>query len=135
MIRRPPKSTRTDTPFPYTPLFRSQVGFATVLVDALHAALEHGEHALDGVRVNETANVFAGRVLHRLMPAELAASLDVELAFVGVQRGVARDVADQNLAVTLRSRMMHMESAALAAALDKRDDGALLSAAERQSVM
>src|SRR3546814_19999954 len=26
MIRRPPKSTRTDTLFPYTPLFRSLVG-------------------------------------------------------------------------------------------------------------
>src|SRR3546814_13764961 len=25
MIRRPPRSTRTDTPFPYTTLFRSQV--------------------------------------------------------------------------------------------------------------
>src|SRR3546814_17174408 len=24
MIRRPPRSTRTDTPFPYTTLFRSQ---------------------------------------------------------------------------------------------------------------
>src|SRR3546814_3612148 len=24
MIRRPPRSTRTDTPFPYTPLFRSR---------------------------------------------------------------------------------------------------------------
>src|SRR3546814_17747215 len=24
MIRRPPKSTRTDTPFPYTTLFRSE---------------------------------------------------------------------------------------------------------------
>src|SRR3546814_14562762 len=27
MIRRPPRSTRTDTLFPYTTLFRSQVGF------------------------------------------------------------------------------------------------------------
>src|SRR3546814_2313189 len=26
MIRRPPRSTRTDTLFPYTTLFRSQVG-------------------------------------------------------------------------------------------------------------
>src|SRR3546814_323491 len=26
MIRRPPRSTRTDTPFPYTPLFRSCAG-------------------------------------------------------------------------------------------------------------
>src|SRR3546814_6442483 len=25
MIRRPPRSTRTDTPFPYTPLFRSKL--------------------------------------------------------------------------------------------------------------
>src|SRR3546814_2214812 len=24
MLRRPPRSTRTDTPFPYTPLFRSE---------------------------------------------------------------------------------------------------------------
>src|SRR3546814_20652941 len=24
MVRRPPRSTRTDTPFPYTPLFRSK---------------------------------------------------------------------------------------------------------------
>src|SRR3546814_16564697 len=27
MIRRPPRSTRTDTLFPYTTLFRSTVGF------------------------------------------------------------------------------------------------------------
>src|SRR3546814_17532694 len=27
MIRRPPRSTRTDTLFPYTTLFRSQIGF------------------------------------------------------------------------------------------------------------
>src|SRR3546814_16715217 len=26
MIRRPPRSTRTDTPFPYTTLFRSRFG-------------------------------------------------------------------------------------------------------------
>src|SRR3546814_8432006 len=28
MIRRPPRSTRTDTLFPYTTLFRSEVGLA-----------------------------------------------------------------------------------------------------------
>src|SRR3546814_1047170 len=31
MIRRPPRSTRTDTLFPYTTLFRSQVDMAAVL--------------------------------------------------------------------------------------------------------
>src|SRR3546814_1807140 len=29
MIRRPPRSTRTDTLFPYTTLFRSQAGIVT----------------------------------------------------------------------------------------------------------
>src|SRR3546814_6712666 len=30
MQRRPPRSTRTGTPFPYTPLFRSQLGVSLV---------------------------------------------------------------------------------------------------------
>src|SRR3546814_4660187 len=33
MIRRPPRSTRTDTLFPYTTLFRSHVPLATLEVD------------------------------------------------------------------------------------------------------
>src|SRR3546814_3446115 len=55
MIRRPPISTRTDTLFPYTTLFRSRLGAAFVRHDrrrgrgalALHAeraAGEGGEH-------------------------------------------------------------------------------------------
>src|SRR3546814_3235907 len=32
MIRRPPKSTRTDTLFPYTTLFRSHLGHADIAV-------------------------------------------------------------------------------------------------------
>src|SRR3546814_2979932 len=32
MIRRPPRSTRTDTLFPYTPLFRSDSDDARILV-------------------------------------------------------------------------------------------------------
>src|SRR3546814_4063333 len=43
MIRRPPRSTRTDTPFPYTTLFRSRDSAAKPLVrfdaSALDAAL------------------------------------------------------------------------------------------------
>src|SRR3546814_5052803 len=38
MIRRPPRSTRTDTLFPYTTLFRSQV-YYLALLDAHAAAL------------------------------------------------------------------------------------------------
>src|SRR3546814_5863260 len=39
MIRRPPRSTRTDTLFPYTTLFRSRVGFAEIDVQHLGALL------------------------------------------------------------------------------------------------
>src|SRR3546814_13462604 len=35
MIRRPPRSTRTDTLFPYTTLFRSEAVHATVLASAI----------------------------------------------------------------------------------------------------
>src|SRR3546814_16632549 len=34
MIRRPPRSTRTDTLFPYTTLFRSRVGIELVELEA-----------------------------------------------------------------------------------------------------
>src|SRR3546814_21019033 len=37
MIRRPPRSTRTDTLCPYTTLFRSAIGGALSLADAEHA--------------------------------------------------------------------------------------------------
>src|SRR3546814_3075195 len=35
MIRRPPRSTRTDTLFPYTTLFRSSLAIAATLTGAL----------------------------------------------------------------------------------------------------
>src|SRR3546814_14931698 len=39
MIRRPPRSTRTDTLFPYTTLFRSMVpaGTPKPIIDKIHA--------------------------------------------------------------------------------------------------
>src|SRR3546814_8740839 len=45
MIRRPPRSTRTDTLFPYTTLFRSRAG------DREHHVHRQAEHADDVVRV------------------------------------------------------------------------------------
>src|SRR3546814_10285414 len=41
MIRRPPRSTRTDTLFPYTTLFRSMAAFAEVEQRVYRAALSH----------------------------------------------------------------------------------------------
>src|SRR3546814_10045013 len=36
MIRRPPRSTRTDTRFPYTTLFRSMAGSRLLLQESIH---------------------------------------------------------------------------------------------------
>src|SRR3546814_12958799 len=43
MIRRPPRSTRTDTLFPYTTLFRSRVGHAPVQNERLDDEAHDGE--------------------------------------------------------------------------------------------
>src|SRR3546814_15523239 len=51
MIRRPPRSTRTDTLFPYTTLFRSRVAAARVLVavaEAADAVLHEGRREVHG---------------------------------------------------------------------------------------
>src|SRR3546814_8260747 len=40
MIRRPPRSTRPDTLFPYTTLFRSQQGMGVGIVAEAQAALQ-----------------------------------------------------------------------------------------------
>src|SRR3546814_3629562 len=46
MIRRPPRSTRTDTLFPYTTLFRSQD--LQHVVDVEHVALRHPRRVVAG---------------------------------------------------------------------------------------
>src|SRR3546814_7453229 len=45
MIRRPPRSTRTDTLIPYTTLFRSEAGpmFARLLKDKIGKVIEAGD--------------------------------------------------------------------------------------------
>src|SRR3546814_15307300 len=46
MIRRPPRSTRTDTLFPYTTLFRSVVQAGGEIVAEQQHPLEHGDPGL-----------------------------------------------------------------------------------------
>src|SRR3546814_15671749 len=68
MIRRPPRSTRTDTLFPYTTLFRSHQWFdesKAITADFRHRALRH--HA-EGIFMLErffgtTITVSTGRVI------------------------------------------------------------------------
>src|SRR3546814_5659279 len=44
MIRRPPRSTRTDTLFPYTTLFRSRVAFGRLQDEGVAAGERNREH-------------------------------------------------------------------------------------------
>src|SRR3546814_20080364 len=50
MILRPPRSTRTDTLFPYTTLFRS----VAVALDETGHALEHPQHIVDDEHLSVT---------------------------------------------------------------------------------
>src|SRR3546814_4863830 len=76
MIRRPPRSTRTDTLFPYTTLFRSQVGCIQRHVDDL----------LLDIIADAVPHPPRGRwpILQRLRPA-------LEVAVVPALEGPARD--------------------------------------------
>jgi hypothetical protein len=55
----------------------------TVLIDALHAPLEHREVALNRVRVDDAAHVFLLAVVHGLMLNERFAELAILTGFVG----------------------------------------------------
>src|SRR3546814_7970504 len=56
MIRRPPRSTRTDTLFPYTTLFRSAVGVARIrFADHVQQQGGIGDAAGHGADVGEGA--------------------------------------------------------------------------------
>src|SRR3546814_15309345 len=66
MIRRPPRSTRTDTLFPYTTLF--QAVFAS-LPDGFRASLENR-----GLAIAETHSLADGRVFGTPAPELVAAA-------------------------------------------------------------
>src|SRR3546814_962147 len=64
MIRRPPRSTRTDTLFPYTTLFRSDqlggrgrgVGREVVLLAQQHAPAAAGQVSCDAAAIDAAAD-------------------------------------------------------------------------------
>src|SRR3546814_13304255 len=105
MIRRPPISTRTDTRFPYTTLFRSEIARVdlddaaaallaiALLVDAatLEAQVDAsiGERPLDeGADVRRFArrkHIVVGRVLLQHQPHALALFVHMATAAPGVE--------------------------------------------------
>src|SRR3546814_9109416 len=58
MIRRPPRTTRTDTLFPYTTLFRSRFGFVIDVADIVADTLFLFLQPLDAL--DEKAQLFVG---------------------------------------------------------------------------
>src|SRR3546814_1233747 len=82
MIRRPPRSTRTDTLFPYTTLFRSRVGSRLA---------EAGDRAVDE----------AGMALLQVVVAEPVAREVPDLVVLDQDVAVADQLARQLLALGL----------------------------------
>src|SRR3546814_13668222 len=82
MVRRPPRSTRTDTLFPYTPLFRSQaeqiLATAEEAIAAQTSALAQDENL---IRL-----LVGGDVDRATLPASLA---EVTPAIVALPAGVS----------------------------------------------
>src|SRR3546814_19019386 len=104
MIRRPPRSTRTDTLFPYTTLFRSRLLLRLACL-CLPLGQQVGVLAADDAPVQVHVDVAAAQQNHGRPPLDLAlaqqrgdadrrAALD-DLALLGV--GVADGAGDLRL--------------------------------------
>src|SRR3546814_3161330 len=113
MIRRPPRSTRTDTLFPYTTLFRSRlldlVG-EDELVDADLRAGRSVEVSVRGlvadhqVEVEGVAEILRERGADAEQvdaPAGIAVRIEGEGIVVGLEPAVIADAADRILRLTL----------------------------------
>src|SRR3546814_5316531 len=81
MIRRPPRSTRTDTLFPYTTLFRSDAGVARLRVAAarrrstgIAGAREEGAEPLDDLGIDDGAAAVADEMHRRAQYLALRAA-------------------------------------------------------------
>src|SRR3546814_12108144 len=99
MIRRPPRSTRTDTLLPYTSLFRSLTGHREGARDSVRPGQRGGRvRGLDDVVLALAALRVAGESVRHPQPAEVLPPGEelVDVALVpGVEDdGVARRVED-----------------------------------------
>src|SRR3546814_11874796 len=81
MIRLPRRSTRTDTLFPYTTLFRSVLGLALIALGSAAGALAGTVSMLLAARVVEGAGLLLIIVAAPAVLDRFAASRDRDLAF------------------------------------------------------
>src|SRR3546814_17124710 len=80
MIRRPPRSTRTDTLFPYTTLFRSYINSTCGTDPFWPSEIQHPAYGVEHVNAHVTHDAVA--VLHKSAPPA-----SVRSAIVRTQRG------------------------------------------------
>jgi hypothetical protein len=104
---------------------------AGVMVDANQAALEDRENGLDAVRGHAVADVFASRVIDRVVVEEQAADPGVGQMLVGVQGRSDRDVLHDDVRDRpgVRGVDLHrLGATALAAFLHAQNGGSCVSA-------
>src|SRR3546814_3312823 len=138
MIRRPPRSTRTDTLFPYTTLFRS---LADIIVDVgradrmrLARLIEPGEQVLAGQIVAVAHETDQRAVGDRELPHIARYGLVFELEHAPVDIGVG--LAERGRAVALVRGDIAFAADAKEAAIEQpphRSDGARLVHPDRKS--
>src|SRR3546814_17560814 len=74
IIRRPPRSTRTDTLFPYTTLFRSLVGARGVFAFGLAGDLRAEHHVFPDVQPGKQRGFLEHHAAFRAGPLDVAAA-------------------------------------------------------------
>src|SRR3546814_16176288 len=92
MIRRPPRSTRTDTLFPYTTLFRSQRNAAT---EQFHVLYIRDRKACAGLKEFATAEIPVQRAADRRQQAERVVIAEMPMQLRHVLEVHAVDADDQ----------------------------------------
>src|SRR3546814_13729394 len=128
MIRRPPRSTRTDTLFPYTTLFRSIITTVNDIAErssllALNAAIEAaaaGEHGLSFAVVADEMKNLASQAKE--------ATVEVRSILGDIQRGIGTAVMQTEEAVK------RVESGKEQAAASEKTNNELANNAERRVV-
>src|SRR3546814_5704647 len=102
MIRRPPRSTRTDTLFPYTTLFRSAV-CAFELLQRVDEPVEQRPEGGGGDEVNDRFGI-GRRLEDRPAPHQLAPELDGirDIAVVRDGKSARRQLGIERLPVAKR---------------------------------
>src|SRR3546814_6824902 len=103
MIRRPPRSTRTDTLFPYTTLFRSSVLSKKIAAGSTHVVIDIPVGPTAKVRSKESARHLAERMRAVAARAALEARCLLTDGTQPVGRGVGAALEARDVLVVLRN--------------------------------